>query len=136
VYVAFILMPFTVLIAPSAFRQARVHPRHIRRIVIYSIAPFILIIALPGMIPGLWWLFDVLTLGRTRSINGSMFLRDWSSLLRPLSAYVALLIVWGSAFSRYLRLKNPWGHAAVLAIVPVLAGVLATLILHSDMILL
>jgi hypothetical protein len=135
VYAAFILMPFTVLIAPSAFRQARVHPRHIRRVVIYSIAPFILMIALPGLIPGLWWLFDFVTLGRTRSISGSMFLRDWSWLLRPVSAYIALVILWGCASSRYLRLKNPWGHVAALAIIPVLAGVLVTLILHSDMIL-
>jgi hypothetical protein len=132
-YVAYMVMPLVMVLAPTTLREARVQPRHIRRITLYSVAPFLFVVALPGLLPGVWYVVDVLLLGRTYSIGGSMFLRNWSWVIRPVAAYVGLLLTWGPACSRYLRVRTPWGHAGALALIAVLMGVGAVFLLHSPL---
>ncbi len=127
-YIACFAMPIAMQLAPDTLRRAKVLKAHLFRIAIYCVAPVLLTGAIPGVCRALWWLYEIEVRGKSYWWGGSDFMHKHAFWVRPSIAFLAIVMTWGFACSRYLKLPRPWLVAGLLGMVSVLAGALITIL--------
>lgn len=125
----FALIPLCFVLLPRTLRASRVRPRHLVRIGMYGLIVQLAICTLPFLVTDL---FDGAAeiAWRTRWFAGLgvpfwTLRTPWEQhrwQIQVLLAALWLTFWWGSACSRYLKLRHPWGIAVALTILSLLAA--------------
>lgn len=122
-----VLMPAMFLLLPATLRRCRVRSAHLIRIMLYA-SPWIMLFAtslISVLAPALnalnWKLSGSFSIDLDWIVT---MLEDRLAIAVIPACGVWLLIAWGFACARYLRLPRPWGVAASLAAISIMASML------------
>ncbi len=130
-----VLMPAMFLLLPVTLRQCRVRPSHVLRVMLY-VTPWIMLVSNPLMsvvarvLNALNWKF-----GGSLPIDLGWIVTTFDERLAIVvipACGVWLLLGWGFACARYLRLPRPWAVAASLAAISTMASVLIVIIVQPS----
>ncbi len=131
-FVAWLIMPATFLLLPQTLRRCTIKRVHLARILAYSMPLMPVALASWGLPPLAWACCD-----RFRSPFFPRIPR-WLACIGDIALPVFLVVVllcstvfWGFAASRYLKLPRPWGVAFLMAIVSMLLGLGALMLIPS-----
>lgn len=129
-----VILPAAYLVLPDTLRRARVRRVHLLRIAGWGMVGLPLAAHLPGAIKGvLWNVVDVFGLMGVECPGPLRWLRQSFEVHAPGQIFLVvvgwLMLWWGFACGRYLRLSRPWLVAATLLFMSALAAVIAGLLL-------
>jgi hypothetical protein len=135
VLIAAILMPMTFRLLPVTLRRCKVRKEHLIRIALYT-TPWVLLwvgplmIALGACLDRVTWVWNYTSTPGLNMYWVSGMIQDRSAaVVAPVCGFW-LLLAWGFACSRYLRLPRPWVVAAALVLISTLASILFVLLVY------